>query len=163
MPTRHASSRPEVVAMIRRAFLLGSIAVLAGSCAQAADVDTPENYPCLCEPNGCPADRCNLDLEVAAGTCTGQLTQVEVLLGDQLEWGTWKTGERRSSCATWPAGTTIRLQARSDTDWLWVEDVECPAPSLGATIGVSVARKLQCAEVLPAGDATTTTDGDSAP
>jgi hypothetical protein len=55
------------------------------------------------------------------------------------------------------------MHARSDTDWLWVEDIECPAPGLGATVGVSVARKLQCAEVLPPDDATTTSNADSAP
>lgn len=135
-------------------FIVCSAALCAG-CAQGARLDPVRVGPCLCQGATCPTSVCDLQIEVSKQTCAGRVQQVEVLLGEQLEADTFLPGTARRTCATIPRGQTLRMTARADTDWQWVEDVTCPASTDGETAGPTLSRVLDCTEAVQADAAAT--------
>ena len=129
-----------------RAFLILLLVTLFGqSCVDAVAPDKVAELTCKCDsPKACPADVCDLQLEISEKTCTGKVTKIEVLLGDQLEPGVVQIGSPRRTCATIPRGGVLKLNARSDTTWQWIEDIQCPPAGPGDTQGVTVVRVLNC-------------------
>ncbi len=122
-------------------------ALLAG-CAQGTRLDPVRIGPCLCQGASCPTSVCDLQIDVSKQTCGGRVQHVEVLLGEQLEADTFQPGAARRTCATIPRGQTLRMSARADTDWQWVEDVSCPAAADGETVGPTLLRVLDCTEAV---------------
>lgn len=121
-----------------------ALALLWG-CADGVPLAAVKTPTCKCAPPApCPTNVCDLQIEVSAKTCTGQVSKVEVLVGDELEPEVFTLGNARRTCATVPRGATVALHARSDTTWQWVEDVVCPASAAGDSQGPTVVRVLNC-------------------
>lgn len=124
--------------------VIGLTLALAG-CVDGVAPAAPKSPICKCAPPAaCPANVCDLQIDVSAKTCSGQVSKVEVLIGDELEPEVFEVGTPRRSCATMARGATVSLRARSDTTWQWVEDVVCPAAAMGDVQGPTVVRVLNC-------------------
>lgn len=121
------------------------LAALSG-CVDAMPPDTAAAPVCKCAPPAlCPADVCDLQIELSPKTCTGVVSKVEVLLGDALEPEAFVLGSPRRTCGTIKRGQSVKMYARSDTTWQWVEEVACPPAAAGDQNGVTVVRLLNCA------------------
>lgn len=127
--------------------LLALVAALPGlGCVDAVVPETAPAPICKCAPPAlCPADLCDLQIELSPKTCTGVVSKVEVLLGDSLEPETFALGTPRRSCGTIKRGETVKMYARSDASWQWVEEIACPPAAPGDQTGVTVVRLLNCA------------------
>ena len=135
--------------MFRHRFLQTTIAATlllgATGCVDAVAPDKVADITCKCEPGkACPAEVCDIQVEISENTCAGKVTKVEMLLGNQLEPGVVTLGSPRRTCATIPRGSVQKLYARSDTSWQWIEDIQCPPAGPGDTQGVTVVRVLNC-------------------
>lgn len=136
-------------------FLLALALLPACDSAPAAPLPAP-GLACACQaPQACPANVCDLQIEIAAKSCTGQVGDVELMLGNQLDPRTFRVGQPQRTCATIPRGTSLKLWARatrpadagsSVLDWQWVEDITCPAQAPQDATGPTIARILECNE-----------------
>ena len=131
---------------------------LCAGCAQGTRLDAVRIGPCACQAASCPTSVCDLQIEVSKQTCGGHVQQVEVLLGEQLEADAYLPGVPRRTCATIPRGQTLRMSARADSNWQWIEDIHCPATLDGETVGPTLQRILDCTEPAKGVDATPTGD-----
>lgn len=141
--------RPRVAHLLRRCARagLGLSALLAAGCADSVPVDAAKVAACTCPAEGCPKDRCDLQIEVSAASCSKQgVTKVEILVGAELDPGVFVPGTPRRTCATIPRGTVAHLHARADAAWQWDEDVACPPATAQETRGPTLARLLNCGE-----------------
>ncbi len=147
--------------LLRKAIapLFALAVVLAGLTACEAAPPPPADAPllrCLCEaPAACPPDVCDVQIELAQASCTGQIGDVELMLGNQLDPKVFHVGKAQRTCATIARGTSLQLWARANRakgagsqvpDWQWVEDVACPARAPQDVTGPTIARVLQCSE-----------------
>lgn len=129
-----------------RGFSLALGVVLWSSCVDAVVPDTPKAPTCKCAPPAlCPADVCDLQIELSSKTCTDKVGKVEVMMGDELEPALFTVGTPQRTCGTIPRGGTRKLYARSDTSWQWIEEIACPPAAAGDKQGVTVVRVLNCA------------------
>ncbi len=125
--------------------LAAGLAMLTG-CVDAVEPDSPKSPTCKCAPPAlCPADVCDLQVELSTKTCSGKVTKVEVMMGDELEPALFSVGIPQRTCGTIPRGATRKLYARSDTSWQWIEEIACPPAAAGDKQGVTVVRVLNCA------------------
>lgn len=126
-------------------------AVMASACVDGVAVDNPKLAgACQCSPPApCPTNVCDLQIEVSAKSCSGDVTEVEVMIGDELEPATFAPGVPRRTCATLPRGATRTLRARANTRWQWVEQVACPPAAADDTVGPTVIRVLNCTAATP--------------
>jgi len=121
------------------------VAAFVSSCVDGVAPDKPAAFACKCAADKpCPADVCDLQIELSTKTCAGKVNKVEVLLDDQLEPGVVEYGAPRRTCATIPRGGVKKLYARSDTAWQWIEDIQCPPAGPADSQGVTVVRVLNC-------------------
>ncbi len=135
----------------RTAWLGASVATLVGGCVAGVPVDSPKvASACQCSPpQPCPTSVCDVQIDVSAKTCGGEVSEVEVLIGDELEPVAFVPGEPKRTCATIPRGSTRMLRARADSRWQWQEEVACPPAAAGDTIGPTVVRVLNCVAAQP--------------
>ncbi len=130
----------------RRATLLAVASALAAGCAtDAPALDAlPLAGSCACVDGVCPANVCDVSVELEAATCGAVVNQVEVMLDDRLEPAIWVPGATLRSCGTLARGAKATLVGRSDTGWAWDDIVECPAAAAGETKGPTIVRVLHC-------------------
>ncbi len=118
------------------------------ACQADAVIDPLPFGTCACGETGggaCPTTVCDLRIEVAGDSCQGELTRLEVMVGDRLETSIWKPGDSLRTCATIERGQSATVFARADTAWQWSEEISCPLPAGGAeTEGPTIARVLHC-------------------
>ncbi len=118
----------------------------AGGCA----VESPTLEPlplatdCRCEGEVCPIDVCGVRLTVEAESCQGKVGAVEIMLGETLEPHVWQPGDTVTACASIARGKAVTMQARADKGWKWTEEVFCPDPEAGQTVGPTITRILHC-------------------
>lgn len=138
---------------------LALAAVLAGLAACDAAPPSPRDAPalaCVCRaPAACPAEVCDVEIELAQATCAGQIGDVELMLGNQLDPQVFHVGQAQRTCATIARGSSLKLWARANRpkgaasqvpDWQWVEEIGCPARAPQDVTGPTIARVLQCSE-----------------
>jgi hypothetical protein len=131
--------------------LASSLALTA--CVTVPTPRAPEAVTCQCTAQSCPVDRCDLQIDIEAGSCAGQVSVVEVEIGGQLEPRLFRVGQPQRTCVTLARGSSAQIVARAATpdgaaasvpEWLWQETVTCPAAQAGEQSGPTIARVFQC-------------------
>lgn len=120
------------------------LALFALGCESAPPVDDLPLATCQCTDGVCPPDRCGLQLEVAASSCSGEVSKVEVLLAGAVDPEILRPGQKTRTCLTLARGETATFFARSDGVWQWQETITCPAAVAGEAQGPILARVLNC-------------------
>jgi hypothetical protein len=143
---------------MRAIFLLLLLGLaLLPACDSAPPTPLPApGLACVCQaPDACPANVCDVQIEIAQASCKSQVGEVELMLGKQLDPRLFQVGQAQRTCATIPRGTSLKLWARASRptgagssvlDWQWVEDIACPAQAPQDTSGPTIARVLECNE-----------------
>ena len=119
--------------------------VAAGCSVESTTLEPlPLATDCRCEGEVCPVDVCGVRLTVEAESCEGKVGAVEIMLGETLEPHVWRPGDTVTACASIGRGQAVTMHARADKGWKWTEEVFCPDPEAGQTVGPAITRILHC-------------------
>ena len=138
---------------MRALLVVLALTFATSACVTVPTPRAPEPVTCLCPAAGCPADRCDLQIEIEAASCAGQVAVVEAEIGGQLEPTRFSVGQPRRTCVTLARGSSAQIIARaaapdsapdSVPEWQWQETVTCPAAQPGEQNGPTIARVFQC-------------------
>jgi hypothetical protein len=133
-----------VVARLPRLVWLLVLCPTLAACDSAPEVDSLPLAQCACPQGVCPPDRCGLQLEISAESCSGELARVEVTMGGLVDPDILTPGGPKRTCLTLARGESATFFARSDGVWQWQETLTCPPAVEGESQGPILARVLNC-------------------